>query len=78
VIARGGPTVHAAKQFVSITNNLLIVQVRLAATIYPVHANVVDINSLFTELVSNPGAFGFKNVVQAGFNPNTGQWKLTL
>jgi len=73
VIARGGPTVYAAKHFVDTANNLLAVQVRLAASNYLVHANVVDINSLFTELVTEPTDFGFKNSVQAAFNPNTGK-----
>jgi phospholipase/lecithinase/hemolysin len=73
VIARGGPTVYAAKHFVDTANNLLAVQVHLAASNYLVHANVVDINSLFTELVTEPTDFGFKNSVQAAFNPNTGK-----
>jgi phospholipase/lecithinase/hemolysin len=72
VIARGGPTVLAAKQFVNAANNLLTVEVHLAASIYPVNADIVDINSLFVELVTDPTAFGFKNVVQAAFDPNTG------
>jgi phospholipase/lecithinase/hemolysin len=73
VIARGGPTVNAAKHFVYTANNLLTVQVRLAASIYLVHANVIDINSLFAELVTEPTDFGFKNSAQAAFNPNTGK-----
>jgi outer membrane lipase/esterase len=73
VIARGGPTVHAAKQFVNTANHLLAVKVRLAASIYLVHAEVVDINSLFTEIATEPTDFGFKNSVQAAFNPNTGK-----
>jgi phospholipase/lecithinase/hemolysin len=73
VIARGGPTVHAAKQFVNTANNLLAVQVRRAASIYLAHADVVDVNSLFIGLVTQPAAFGFKNSVQAAFDPNTGK-----
>jgi outer membrane lipase/esterase len=73
VIARGVPTVYAAKHFVDTANNLLAVQVRLAASNYLVHANVIDINSLFAELVTEPTDFGFKNSAQAAFNPNTGK-----
>jgi hypothetical protein len=42
IIARGGPTVYAAKHFVDTANNLLANQVRLAAGNYLVHANVID------------------------------------
>jgi thermolabile hemolysin len=73
IIARGGPTVYAAKHFVDTANNLLANQVRLAAGNYLVHANVIDINSLFTELVTEPTDFGFKNSAQAAFNPSTGK-----
>jgi phospholipase/lecithinase/hemolysin len=72
VIALGGPTVHAAKQFVNTANNLLAIQVHLAANLYLVHADVVNINSLFTELVTEPADFGFKNSVLAAFDPKTG------
>ena len=73
VIAGGGSTVHAAKQFVNTANHLLSIQVHLAASNYLVHADVIDINSLFTQIVSKPVAFGFKNNVQAAFDPNTGK-----
>src|SRR5258708_20512004 len=57
VIALGGPTVHAAKQFVNTANNLLAIQVHLAASLYLGHADVVNISSLFTELVTETSDF---------------------
>src|SRR3981081_352020 len=71
VIARGGATISAAKNFVSTANNLLAIQVPGAASSKGIHANLIDINSLFTQLVQNPVAFGFENSTGAAFDTIT-------
>jgi phospholipase/lecithinase/hemolysin len=73
VIARGGATISAAKNFVSTANNLLAIQVPGAASSRGINASLIDIDSLFTQLVQNPVAFGFTNSTGAAFDTITGK-----
>jgi phospholipase/lecithinase/hemolysin len=72
LIASGGPRVLAAKQFVATVNSTLQAQIPIYATAVGIRLELVDINPLFTQLVYNPGAFGFTNSVAAAYNVNTG------
>ena len=70
IIAAGGATIDAAKRFVAAVNTLLQVQIPSYASSYGIEVSLVDINTIFDELVYNPTEFGFTNSVDAAFNPN--------
>ena len=70
IIAAGGATIDAAKRFVAAVNTLLQVQIPSYASSYGIEVSLVDINTIFDELVYNPSEFGFTNSVDAAFNPN--------
>ena len=72
VIAAGEATVQAAKQFVFTVNAALEANILPYAWSHGLHVDLVDINSLFTDVVLNPREFGFTNSADAAFNPSTG------
>lgn len=72
VIAAGATTVQAAKQFVFTVNAALGAELLPYAWSHGLHVELVDINSLFTDVVLNPREFGFTNSADAAFNPSTG------
>jgi phospholipase/lecithinase/hemolysin len=72
IIAMGTATVQAAKQFVAATNSDLQTEIPLLASFYGIKIDLIDVNPLFTELVNDPGAFGFKNSTGEAYNPSTG------
>jgi phospholipase/lecithinase/hemolysin len=72
VVASGGERVLAAKQFVATINSMLQAQIPFYAFALGINLKLLDINPLFTQLVSNPTAFGFTNSVGAGYNTSTG------
>jgi phospholipase/lecithinase/hemolysin len=72
VIAGGGATVQAAKQFVATVNTMIRAQLPILALLLGIDLRLVDINPLFTQLVYTPSAYGFANSVDAAYNPDTG------
>jgi phospholipase/lecithinase/hemolysin len=70
VIALGGTVVQAAKQFVFTVNALLEAEILSFGLSHGIKIELVDINSIFTELVLNPGHFGFTNSTGEAFNPS--------
>ena len=73
IIAEGSATVQAAKQFVKMVNIQLASATQLLAPLYGVEIDLIDVNTLFTELVNDPAAFGFKNSTGEAYNPSTGK-----
>jgi phospholipase/lecithinase/hemolysin len=65
--------VQAAKQFVATVDSQLQTEVPFLASLYGVKIDLIDVNALFTELVNDPAAFGFKNSTGEAYNPNTGK-----
>ena len=61
IIAEGTAQVQAAKQFVTNLDSQLQTEIPYLASLYGVEINLIDVNTLFTELVNDPGAYGFKN-----------------
>jgi phospholipase/lecithinase/hemolysin len=72
VIQSGGAKVQAAKQFVATANSTLQARILILAMALGINLKLVDVNSLLTQLVYNPGAFGFTNSVGAAYNTTTG------
>ena len=70
VIASGTAVVQAAKQFVYTVNALLYAEILSYAWSHGIRIELVDINFIFTQVVCNPGKFGFANSTGAAFNPN--------
>ena len=70
VIALGGAVIQAAKQFVFTVNALLEADILWLRLSKGIKIEFVDINSIFTELVLNPGQFGFTNSTGEAFNPS--------
>lgn len=70
VIAAGGAVIQAAKQFVFTVNALLNAEISPCAWSHGIGIDLVDINLIFTQLVDDPGKFGFSNSIGAAFNPN--------
>ena len=70
VIASGTAVVQAAKQFVYTVNALLYAEILSYAWSHGIRIELVDINFIFTQVVYNPGKFGFANSTGAAFNPN--------
>lgn len=68
VIASGAAV--AAKQFVLAVNALLTADILSYACSSGIRLELVDINLIFTQLVDNPGKFGFANSTGAAFNPH--------
>jgi phospholipase/lecithinase/hemolysin len=73
IIAEGSATVQAAKQFVTTVNTQLQTEIPYLASLNGVEIDLIDVNTLFTELVNDPGAFGFKNSTGEAYNPSTGK-----
>jgi phospholipase/lecithinase/hemolysin len=73
IIAMGTAQVQAAKQFVATVNSQLQTVVPYLASLYGVQIDLIDVNPLFTELVSDPRSFGFKNSTGEAYNPSTGE-----
>ena len=73
IIAMGTADVQAAKQFVATVNSQLQTEIPFLATLYGVKIDLIDVDPLFTELVNDPGAFGFKNSTGEAYNPSTGK-----
>ena len=71
--AEGAAKVQAAKQFVANVNGQLQNQIPFLASLLGVKIDFIDIVPLFTELVNNPAAFGFKNSTGEAYNPSTGK-----
>ena len=69
VIAAGGAVIQAAKQFVFTVNALLEAELLPYAWSRDIIVHLVDINSIFTQLVYDPAKFGFSNSTGAAFNP---------
>jgi phospholipase/lecithinase/hemolysin len=72
VIAQGGATVQAAKQFVATVNTNLQARIPFEALLLGLQLTYVDINRIFTQVVEHPFLFGFSNSTGEAFNPNTG------
>jgi outer membrane lipase/esterase len=72
VIAAGGATVQAAKQFVTTVNTNLQTRIPLEAFLLGIKLTYVDVNAIFTQIVERPVHFGFSNSTGAAFNPSTG------
>jgi phospholipase/lecithinase/hemolysin len=47
--------------------------VRRFASLLGVEIDLIDVNKLFTALVNDPGAYGFKNSTGEAYNPSTGK-----
>ncbi|MBV8274989.1 MAG: SGNH/GDSL hydrolase family protein [Verrucomicrobia bacterium] len=73
IIAMGTAKVQAAKQFVTTVNSQLQTEIPYLASLYGVKIDLIDVNQLFTELVNDPGAYGFKNSTGEAYNPSTGK-----
>jgi phospholipase/lecithinase/hemolysin len=80
VMAKGGPTILAAKRFVITTNVLLEIELLRFAFLHRISIEVVNINAIFVPLVLNPVSFGFTNSTGSALaaleanlriNPNT-------
>ena len=72
VIALGASTAGSARQFVFLTNMLLQLQIPLLGWLHGINLSLVDINSIFTQIVSSPEEFRFKSSSGAAFDTNTG------
>jgi phospholipase/lecithinase/hemolysin len=72
IIAMGTAQVQAAKQFVAAVNSDLETIVPFLASLYGINIDLIDVNPLFTELVNDPAAYGFKNSTGEAYNPSTG------
>jgi outer membrane lipase/esterase len=72
VIAAGGATIQAARQFVFTVNVLLEVEMPTYALLHGVTVELVDINAVFIPLVLNPTRFGFTNSSGYALDPRTG------
>jgi phospholipase/lecithinase/hemolysin len=72
LIKSGGGMVQAAKNFVVTINSALQAQLPLYALVLGIKLRLVDVNRLFRELVSDPGALGFTNSVDAAYNTASG------
>jgi phospholipase/lecithinase/hemolysin len=72
VIAAGGATVQAAKQFVTTVNTNLQARIPLEAFLLGIKLTYVDVNALFTQVVERPALFGFANSTGAAFDTSTG------
>jgi thermolabile hemolysin len=72
VIAEGGATVQAAKQFVATIDTDLQVRIPLEALLLGLQLTYVDINRVFTQVVEHPFLFGFFNSTGEAFDPDTG------
>jgi len=72
VIAAGGATDQAAKQFVTSVNTNLRARAPLEAFLLGIKLTYVDVNEIFTQIVERPVRFGFSNSSGAAFNPATG------
>ena len=70
VTALGGAVVLAAKEFVFTVNALLEVELLSYGWSHGIRIEFVDINPTFTQLVLNPGQYGFTNSAGEAFNPN--------
>jgi phospholipase/lecithinase/hemolysin len=73
IIAQGTAQVQAAKQFVTAVDSQLPAEVQFLASLYGVEIDLIDVNTLFTELVNDPGAYGFKNSTGEAYNSSTGK-----
>jgi phospholipase/lecithinase/hemolysin len=73
IISGGTAQVQAAKQFVTTVNNQLQTEIPYLASLYGVEIDLIDVNRLFTELVNDPSAYGFKNSTGEAYNPSTGK-----
>ena len=73
IIAKGAATVQAAKQFVTTVNNNLQNGIPVLAALLGAKIDLIDVNTLFTELVNDPTSFGFKNSTGEAYNPSTGK-----
>jgi phospholipase/lecithinase/hemolysin len=73
IIAEGTAQVQAAKQFVTTVDSQLPGEIFLLASLNGVEIDLIDANSLFTQLVNDPTAFGFKNSTGEAYNPSTGK-----
>jgi phospholipase/lecithinase/hemolysin len=69
IISLGCPTIRAAKEFVFTTDILLDFEVPLAGWTNRVRTEVVDINSIFTQIVYCPIRFRFTNSSGAAYDP---------
>ena len=72
IIAGGTAQVQAAKQFVTAVDTQLQTEIPFLASLYGVEIDLVDVNTLFTALVNDPSAYGFKNSTGEAYNPSTG------
>jgi phospholipase/lecithinase/hemolysin len=70
VIALGGAVVQAARQFVFTVNALLEAEILSFGWSHGIRIELVDVNSIFTQLVYNPGQFGFTNSAGEAYNPS--------
>ena len=73
IIAEGTAQVQAAKQFVTTVDTQLQTEIPYLALLDGVKIDLIDVNTLFTELVNDPGAYGFKNSTGEAYNPSTGK-----
>jgi phospholipase/lecithinase/hemolysin len=72
IIAAGGTTVQAAKQFVTTVNTNLQARIPLEAFLLGIKLTYVDVNAIFTQVVERPALFGFSNSTGAAFDTSTG------
>ena len=70
VIALGGAVVQAARQFVFTVNALLEAEILSFGWSHGIRIELVDVNSIFTQLVYNPGQFGFTNSTGEAYDPS--------
>ena len=73
IIAMGAGKALAAKQFVATVDGRLQTEIPTLASLNGVKIDLIDANTLFTELVNDPAAYGFKNSTGEAYNPNTGK-----
>jgi phospholipase/lecithinase/hemolysin len=72
IIAGGTAQVQAAKQFVTTVNSELQTEIPYLASLNGIEIDLIDVNTLFTALVNDPGAYHFKNSTGEAYNPSTG------
>jgi phospholipase/lecithinase/hemolysin len=72
IIAAGGTTVQAAKQFVTTVNTNLQARIPLEAFLLGIKLTYVDVNAIFAQVVERPALFGFSNSTGAAFDTSTG------
>jgi phospholipase/lecithinase/hemolysin len=72
IIALGGATVQAAKQFVATVNAALQSKIPLVSSLLGVRIDLININTIFYQLINDPIRFGFTNSTGEAFNPSTG------